>query len=59
MRRVKNLSKLNNRVGHERGQTMSEYAVVLLMISAATVATFGVFSTSVANLVNNVAGLLP
>ena len=58
MTRFQNL-KQTNRVRQENGQTMSEYAVVLLFLCVATVASFGVLSESVASLVNSVVGLLP
>jgi Flp pilus assembly pilin Flp len=51
--------ELNKRMGSEAGQTMSEYGVALLVISASAVAAFGLLSDGVANLVNSVAGLLP
>jgi Flp pilus assembly pilin Flp len=50
---------LKNRMGSEDGQTMSEYGVALLVISASTVAAYGLLSSGVANLVNSVVGLLP
>lgn len=59
MERFSSLEKLNRRVGTEKGQTMSEYAVVLLVISATVVAAFGLLSSSVASRVANVVGLLP
>jgi Flp pilus assembly pilin Flp len=59
MKRLQNLEQLNKRLGAETGQTMSEYGVTLLVLSAATVAAFGALSNGVANLVNSVVGLLP
>jgi len=51
--------ELNNRMGSEIGQTMSEDGVVPVVISTSTVAAFGLLSNGVANLVNSVVGLLP
>ena len=52
-------TQLNNRVESEVGQTMSEDGETLLVISASTVAAFGLLSNGVATLVNSVVGLLP
>jgi hypothetical protein len=51
--------ELNNRMGSEAGQTMSEYGVPFPAISTSTVAAFGLLSNGVATLVNSVVGLLP
>jgi Flp pilus assembly pilin Flp len=59
MKRFQNLEQLKNRMGSQVGQTMSEYGVALLVISASAVAAFGLLSNKVANLVNSVVGLLP
>ena len=59
MKRFQNLEQLNKRVECERGQTMSEYALTLLLISASTLIAFGLLSNGVANLVTSVVGLLP
>lgn len=59
MTKFRTIEELNERMGRESGQTMSEYAVVLLAIVVAAFAAFGVLSTSVAKLINSVVGLLP
>jgi hypothetical protein len=48
--------ELKTRMGSENGQTMSG---VGLGINESTVASFGLLSSGVANLVNSVVGLLP
>lgn len=48
------------RHGHdEAGQTMAEYAVVLGVITLALVLAFGVFSGSIATLLQNASSLIP
>jgi hypothetical protein len=51
--------ELENRVGSEAGQSMSEYGAPLLVTSTSMVTPFGLHSIGVANLVNSVVGLLP
>jgi Flp pilus assembly pilin Flp len=46
------------RSNDESGQTMAEYAVVLGVIVIAVVATFGLLSTAIQNLLNNVIAAL-
>ena len=56
---VHRITGLLRRAACQSGQTMSEYAFVLMVISAATVALFSSFSDGVANEVSNVARLFP
>ena len=42
----------------ENGQTMAEYAVVLAVITVATVAVFTALSGGISGAINNVTGLL-
>ena len=42
----------------EEGQTMAEYAVVLAVITVATVAVFTALSGGISGAINNVTGLL-
>jgi ribonuclease P protein component len=53
------IKRLITRAARESGQTMSEYAITLMVISTATVMAFTGLSGVVANLVTRVAGLLP
>ena len=48
---------VRRRTQTEEGQTMAEYAVVLGIITIVIVTTFGLLSSSVAGLLNQVAGL--
>ena len=59
MKGFQNLEQLTNRMGTDAGQTMAEYGVALLVISASAVAAFGLLSNGVAKLINGVVGLLP
>ena len=43
---------------HEEGQTMAEYAVVLAVITVATVAVFTALSGGIQAAINNVIGIL-
>jgi Flp pilus assembly pilin Flp len=54
------LNALKARLGllREEGQTMAEYAVVLAVITVATVAVFTALSGGIQGAVNNVTGLL-
>ena len=45
-------------VANEDGQTMSEYAVVLAVVSLGIMAAIGILSGTVINAVNRVTGLL-
>jgi competence protein ComGC len=51
--------KLKDRLRLERGQTLSEYALVLMMISSTTAVLFPQLASSVTNAVTGVARLLP
>jgi Flp pilus assembly pilin Flp len=51
--------KLRNRLRRECGQTMSEYALVLMMISSTTAVLFPQLASSVTSAVTGVARLLP
>ena len=46
------------RVQRDEGQTMSEYAVVLGVISLIVITAFGLLSTGVASLITQTAGAL-
>jgi Flp pilus assembly pilin Flp len=59
MSRLPDLKRWNSRIETEMGQTMTEYAIVLGVITVTCVAVFGVLAISVADLVNGVVGLLP
>jgi Flp pilus assembly pilin Flp len=50
-------SKIRAAAGPEWGQTMSEYAVVLGVITIAGVATFGTLSSAIRNLFEQVSTL--
>jgi Flp pilus assembly pilin Flp len=52
------LTSLKARLKREEGQTMAEYAVVLAVITVATVAVFTALSGGITNAINNVTGLL-
>jgi Flp pilus assembly pilin Flp len=52
------LAKIRARLVREEGQTMAEYAVVLAVITVATVAVFTALSGGIQNAINNVIGLL-
>jgi Flp pilus assembly pilin Flp len=43
---------------HEEGQTMAEYAVVLAVITVATVAVFVALSGGISNAINSVIGII-
>jgi Flp pilus assembly pilin Flp len=53
------ISGLNDRLQLERGQTMSEYALVLTLISGSTVLVFTGLASKVASMLTDVVGLLP
>jgi Flp pilus assembly pilin Flp len=53
------ISGLNDRLQLERGQTMSEYAIVLSLISGSTVLLFTGLSSKVATMLTDVVRLLP
>ncbi|MER3412179.1 MAG: Flp family type IVb pilin [Thermoleophilia bacterium] len=52
------LTRLKARIRREEGQTMAEYAVVLAVITVATVAVFTALSGGIQGAVNNVTSLL-
>jgi Flp pilus assembly pilin Flp len=52
------LTSLKARLKREEGQTMAEYAVVLAVITVATVAVFTALSGGISNAINNVTGIL-
>jgi Flp pilus assembly pilin Flp len=47
------------RIRDERGQTMSEYAVILTVITATVVATVGLLATHIASKIGDIASLIP
>jgi Flp pilus assembly pilin Flp len=53
------ISGLNDRLQLERAQTMSEYALVLTLISGSTVLVFTGLASKVATMLTDVVGLLP
>ena len=53
------IQELKDRLKLERGQTMSEYALVLTLISATSVLAFSSLSTAVRLAITSVVGLLP
>jgi Flp pilus assembly pilin Flp len=53
------ISGLNSRLRLETGQTMSEYAIVLSLISGSTVLLFTGLSSKVATMLLDVVRLLP
>jgi Flp pilus assembly pilin Flp len=52
------LTKIRARFAREEGQTMAEYAVVLAVITVATVAVFTALSGGIAGAIGKVTGLL-
>ena len=52
------LNALKARLRREEGQTMAEYAVVLAVITVATVAVFTALSGGIQNAINRVTNLL-
>jgi Flp pilus assembly pilin Flp len=52
------LAWIRERFEREEGQTMAEYAVVLAVITVATVAVFTALSGGIQGAVNNVVGIL-
>ena len=53
------ISGLNDRLQFDAGQTMSEYAIVLSLISGSTVLLFTGLSSKVATMLLDVVRLLP
>ena len=51
-------TKINLRFAREQGQTMTEYAVALTVITVATVAVFTALSGSIFGAVNNAVSVL-
>jgi Flp pilus assembly pilin Flp len=52
------LAWIKARFGREEGQTMAEYAVVLAVITVATVAVFTALSGGIQGALSNVTGIL-
>ena len=52
------LTILKTRLSKEEGQTMAEYAVVLAVITVATVAVFTALSGGISGAVSSVTGIL-
>jgi Flp pilus assembly pilin Flp len=52
------LTKIRARFAREEGQTMAEYAVVLAVITVATVAVFTALSGGIAGAIGSVTGIL-
>jgi len=52
------LMKIRSFIRREDGQTMAEYAVVLAVITVATVAVFTALSGGIQAAINNVIGIL-
>jgi Flp pilus assembly pilin Flp len=52
------LLKIKNRCARQEGQTMAEYAVVLAVITVATVAVFTALSGGIQGAIGNVTGIL-
>ena len=52
------LTKIRARFAREEGQTMAEYAVVLAVITVATVAVFTALSGGIQGAINNVTSIL-
>jgi len=52
------LTKIRARFAREEGQTMAEYAVVLAVISVATVAVFVALSGGISNAIGPVTAVL-
>jgi len=52
------LTKLRARFTREEGQTMAEYAVVLALITVATVAVFTALSGGISGAISSVTGIL-
>jgi Flp pilus assembly pilin Flp len=52
------MDQLNHLVREECGQTMSEYAVLLTVITVAIVASLALLSSSVTNVLNTVITLM-
>lgn len=50
--------RIRARCGHERAQTMSEYAVILAVITPAIILAYGLLSGKIGALLNSVASLL-
>ena len=52
------LARIRARFAREEGQTMAEYAVVLAVITVATVAVFTALSGGIQGAIGNVTGIL-
>ena len=52
------LATIRSRFAREEGQTMAEYAVVLAVITVATVAVFTALSGGIQGAIGNVTGIL-
>ena len=53
------MQKLHSWLAQEDGQTMSEYATVLTVITLACLAAFGVLAAASTGAIERVAGLFP
>jgi Flp pilus assembly pilin Flp len=52
-------TKTRTRFTRESGQTMTEYAVTLAVITIASVGIFSALSGSISGVINNVVSLIP
>jgi Flp pilus assembly pilin Flp len=52
------LRRIRAYIAHEQGQTMAEYAVVLSVITVATLAAFTALSGGIQGAITNVTGVL-
>jgi Flp pilus assembly pilin Flp len=52
------LARIRARFAHEEGQTMAEYAVVLAVITVATVAVFTALSGGIQGAISNATSVL-
>lgn len=43
----------------ERGQGLTEYALIMLLVAVAAIGVFSAFGRSAANLINNAASTIP
>jgi Flp pilus assembly pilin Flp len=50
--------RIRSRCGQERAQTMSEYAVILAVITPAIILAYGLLSGKIGTLLDSVASLL-
>ena len=45
--------------GDERGQGLTEYALVILVVALGSVAAYSAFGTTISHYINNAAALIP